>query len=241
MRAGGRRASPGGKDSGPEARSGRGERGMALEVARRTRAGRACQGPRTGMRYGPSGRGLILPRASTGLAGPLLRSPGAPRASVSPRGGAGRGQRGSRSRLQGAPVSDAAGARARDAARQREPACELQVRRGLWSGVPWVPGGRPGGRGPSEAGLGLTGSSGPLPSGHPAAPTLSSRCPESEFTELGSELCPEAGAGMAGAGAAQARAHVLNSVEERCADPTGRPKLDRKVRTGRRGGEGARE
>lgn len=34
--------------------------------------------------------------------------------------------------------------------------------------------------------------------GHPAVPTLSSRHPESEFTGLGSELCPEAGTGMAG-------------------------------------------
>lgn len=92
--------------------------------------------------------------------------------------------------------------------------------------------------GPSEAeGLGGRVGSGPLPSGHPAAPSLSSRHPESEFTGLGSELCPEAGTGMAGAGAAQARVHVLSPAAGRCADPPGRPKLDRKVRTDRRGGE----
>lgn len=73
-------------------------------------------GSRAGMWRGPARRGLVLPRASARLAGRLLRSQGALRDSVSPRGGAGRGQCESRSRLQGAPVSSAAGARARAAA-----------------------------------------------------------------------------------------------------------------------------
>lgn len=167
------------------------------------------------------------------------RSPGPLRGSVSPRGGAGRGQRGSRSRLQGAPVSGAAGARARarDAAETAGAGARAAGQEGSPVWGPEVPGGRPGGRGPSEAaGLGGTGGSGPLPSGHPAAPTLSSRRPESEFTELGSDPCPEAGAEMAGARAAQGRAHVRNSVEERCATQRAAPNWT--GRCARVGGEG---
>lgn len=135
--------------------------------------------------------------------------------------------------LQGAPAGGAAGAGDPAAA---ETAGAGALAAGQWgpaSGVPRVPGGRPGSVGPSEA-AGLGGGRRGSPPQVPRR-SVSSRRPESEFVGRGPSPA-RGGGGSSGCRGGSSAAVALSPVGGRCADPLGHPEMDRKVR--RVSGEG---
>nr|XP_055179231.1 translation initiation factor IF-2-like [Nyctereutes procyonoides] len=193
-------------------------KGSAAGAGAGAGAGRRDEAAAVGARGGAAGG-----HAGPGRAAATSRRPPLPRA-LGPRfpRSAGRGgDRGPGGRLQGAPVNEAAGAEPEPRRRQREPARERQVSRGLGAGIPGV--GRAAG---AVGGCGPGGTGGSAPPGAPR--------PAPVFPPPGrGPSCTPRGDGAARAGATRAGRHVFSRAGVRPAG-TGRC-------AGAAGGRGARE